>query len=191
MSMATTKQQRRMFFDAATEIISADSLSFSDLACIQDRSLKPEISLQPSKREPEFVFGHSTPNLIADSPDKLFSPADQLFSHGQILPKSIPPHLSPSQLLRLDQVSSKELLPPRTPSHPSGSSRSSSSRRSSDNELGFSKAARKPNNVSNQGNKNQTDGNHSFGQKIFKSFAAPCRGCSAIEPSRSRKLQTL
>uniref|UniRef100_A0A5B7AJM2 Uncharacterized protein n=1 Tax=Davidia involucrata TaxID=16924 RepID=A0A5B7AJM2_DAVIN len=189
-SMATTTP-RKMSLDVAADIGSADSLSFAGLVCVHDQHLKSRsghaLSLAPDnnatriqKQDPEFEFGQSTPGSTASSPNK-DSPADLLFSNGQLLPQAVPFQSNHSPVPR--HVSFKDSPPP---------TRSSSSRRSSDNESGLNKASRKPNSeMRNQANKERTTASQWFGQKIFRSFANPCRNCRALEPSPSMKVHTL
>ncbi|GMP72401.1 hypothetical protein CsSME_00030455 [Camellia sinensis var. sinensis] len=100
------------------------------------------------------------------------------FSHSSTPPPSSPIG-SPSKISIADLLFSKDSLPPIPRS-------SNNSRKSSGNELGINKAAKNPNTlVKKQAN------NRSFGLKIFKSFGTPCRSCSALEPSRSMKVQAL
>ncbi|GFZ06195.1 hypothetical protein Acr_18g0003650 [Actinidia rufa] len=188
--MATNRQKKPSSNVAADkpDISSADALSFQGLV-----STRPESEAAPDrlcaavastpKYNPDFVFGHSTPGSTAGNPNKI-CPADLLFSNGQLLPQAIQSDSNQSQVP--SHVGSKDSLPT------TYSSSSNSSRRSSANELGFSKATNKPNSdVRKQANNNRYNGNRSFSQKIFKSLAAPCRGCHAVEPSRSMKVQTL
>ncbi|GFS46345.1 hypothetical protein Acr_00g0101620 [Actinidia rufa] len=187
-----TNRQKKPSSDAAADISSADSLSFQGLVCVQDQNPKrPQIGcvlpLPPPKYNPDFVFGHSTPDSTAGNPNKICS-ADLLFSNGQLLPQAIQSDSNQSQVP--GHVNSKDSLPITRRSRSNSSS--NSCMRSNDNEFSFSKATKKPNDdVRNQANKNRDNGNRSFSQKIFKSLAAPCRGCHAIEPSRSMKVQTL
>uniref|UniRef100_A0A5B7AJ65 Uncharacterized protein n=1 Tax=Davidia involucrata TaxID=16924 RepID=A0A5B7AJ65_DAVIN len=179
---------RKMSLDVAADISSGDSLSFAGFVCINDQHLKSQSGqavLPPTKnapgiqkQDPEFEFGHATLGSTANGPNK-DSPAD-LFSNGQLLPQALPFQLKHSQVSR--HVTFKDLSPP---TH-------SSSRRSSNNESGLNKAAREPNSeVRNQANKKRADASQWFGQKIFRSFANPCRNCRALEPSPSMKVHTL
>ncbi|KAA8519759.1 hypothetical protein F0562_014015 [Nyssa sinensis] len=64
--------------------------------------------------------------------------------------------------------------------------------RRSNNESGRNKADREPNSeVRNQANKKHGDRGQSFGQKMFRSFANPCKSCHALEPSPSKKVHKL
>ncbi|KAA8515227.1 hypothetical protein F0562_018543 [Nyssa sinensis] len=179
--MATT-MPKKMCLDVAADMGSADSLSFAGLVCVQDQHLKSQprhvLPLPPGKnatriqiQDPEFELGQSTPGSTANSPDKN-SLADLLFSNGQLLPQGVPFQSNHSPVSK--HVSFTDSSP----------TTRSSSKRSSDNESGPNKASR------NQTNKDRTTASQSFGQKIFRSFATPCRNCRALEPSPSLKVHS-
>ncbi|KAM3700356.1 hypothetical protein ACB098_05G090100 [Castanea mollissima] len=144
--------------------LSAESLSFAGLVCIQDQqSQSPNISAnQINKQDPEFEFGRSRPDLNATDPIKYF-PADLLMSDDKIQPEAF---LLQSKRFHLITQSSQDLF----------------SRRSSDN-TSCMKVSDKPNHmVNNQENKHTAE-RSSFGRKLFQTFLSPCKQCRAITPT--------
>ncbi|KAK9267118.1 hypothetical protein L1049_010609 [Liquidambar formosana] len=178
-----THQAKKVSLDVAADNSSDDSFSFAGLLCIQDQNSKFHSGLvnplptltdasQIQKQDTEFAFGHATPGLATNDPNKN-SPADQLFFKGELLPQVFPFQSKQSQVT--SHNSCNNTLP----------ATRSISKRSGDNDSGCQDSAtRNPNTeVRNQAKKKHSAERPSFGWRIFSSLVSPCRECHAVEPS--------
>ncbi|KAK4439967.1 hypothetical protein Salat_0331600 [Sesamum alatum] len=162
-----------MFRVVSADFTSSDSLSFSGLVCIQDQqSTCPPAHLlpttlgkgSPGMHQPEqgFEFSCSTASSIIGSPNNF--PAEKKLPDGQPAAKNCS---YPNQVPK--QIGLAELLSP-IPDHRRTTNVRSSNRMQNSE-------------VKRTAKEKRTAGRKSIGQKIFSSFATPCRDCRTIEPN--------
>ncbi|KAI5657134.1 hypothetical protein M9H77_25927 [Catharanthus roseus] len=164
-----------MQLDASADATSGESLSFTGLVCIQDQHLttpKDYAQLLPLARKAsqEFEFRHATTASTTAVLGNNYS-AQKMFANGHLQPHAVPICSDKSRTVK--QTSSKRAM------------------QSAQCEISISeikstsdKCTRKSNTkVRNRIDQIHTSRGKGFGQKIFKSFATPCRDCRTIEPT--------
>lgn len=139
---------------------SLDSLSFTDLVCIQDQQSKSIPTMQINKHNHEFEFSTATPgprSITQNSPAVELIPNNQLQLHA-FLCQSKQSHMN-------NLPCYKETSPSSQDSHSRNVSQKSNHE------------------VRNQANKGCTAKSSSFAEKLFQSFVSPCRECHACQPT--------
>lgn len=171
----------------AQDFASDGSPSLTDLVCIQNQNAGlqteqflplalPDKTSGVQNTEPEFEFP-STDDSTKANPDSN-APAKVLFHKGQVLSQLVLSNSYQPQVL--EETSLKELLSPAQ----------KNSRRSKMKESKLNKGTVQPcSQVKNIPNKKHAASSQWFGQKIFQTFAKPCRSCRASEPTVSVKAQ--
>ncbi|KDP20995.1 hypothetical protein JCGZ_21466 [Jatropha curcas] len=172
-----THLQDKISLDVATDICSSfESLSFADLLSVQDlQSWSPprDNIIKIKKQNQEFEFSHITPKLAAHSSNNS-CPAEISISSRQMQLEAF--------LYRFKQVNHKP--------GSIGATRSKK-KRSTDGNTHSIKVSENPNPTErNKANREQSNSNLSFGQKIFQSFVCSCRQCHAHKPT-SNKARTM
>ncbi|KAG8385527.1 hypothetical protein BUALT_Bualt03G0054500 [Buddleja alternifolia] len=157
---------KKMCPDVTADIASSESLSFAGLICISqsDHSLPTTLAKECpklQKQEPEFEFSSSKTNSTINSPKNNFQADNKLFSI---------PHLGTTISSNQHQVSKQNGL----------KDLKQSDLRSSNRKQNFE--------VKRRANEKPT-ARKSFGQRLFSSFATPCRDCRTIEATASVKQQ--
>ncbi|XP_057430954.1 uncharacterized protein LOC130723833 [Lotus japonicus] len=170
-----TRQANKLTSHVAADNISMDSLSFSDLVCVQDQQPKFPSSnhakrYQVSKHSSEFEFTTTKPNLNSAVNRIKITSADQLISNGQLQPQALP--FQTTQCVIINRPSS---LSPLQATHISGKMPSGQTITATKYHEKLSKSSKHTTT-----NKQTTVARTGFRQKM-KSFLSPCRECQTIK----------
>lgn len=155
-----TLHRNRVSKETKANNSSLDSLSFTDLVCIQDQQSESIPTNQIGKHNHEFEFSTAIPSprsITQNSPAVELIPNNHLQLHA-FLCQSKQSHVN-------NMPCYKEKLP---------SSQDSHGRKVSQTSI---------HEVRNQANKVCTAKSSSFAEKLFRSFVSPCRECHACQPT--------
>ncbi|KAH6773684.1 hypothetical protein C2S51_012088 [Perilla frutescens var. frutescens] len=157
--------------DVAADSPSSESLSFAGLICVQDKKGSTKVQ----KEDLEFESNRSNASSKTGSPNKTF-PADKLISNDHLATTI---YTSPHQASKQIPLENFLQIP--------------GNRRESDMKQTKHKcnSRKQISQVKRITNEKHTAGERSFGQKLFSSFATPCRDCRSSQPTPSIKQHTL